>query len=142
MTVVEVERRFAAAPERVFGVYTDHEGWSRWAGFGRVRLVREGSPDRNGVGAARAFDKAPGLVEEVTAFEAPTRLGYRIAAGGGPLGDHAGEVRFEPVAGGTRLAWRVEFRSKIPGAGPLIALGVRAVFARMLDGLERELARG
>ena len=40
--VVTIERRFDHPIETVFRSYTDHEGWTKWAGFGRVYLVREG----------------------------------------------------------------------------------------------------
>ena len=55
MQHVEVSRRFAAPPERVWEVYTDHAGWQEWAGIGSSSLDVEGQPDRNGTGAVRAL---------------------------------------------------------------------------------------
>ena len=43
--VITVERFIDHPIEEVFRRYTDHEGWSEWAGFGKVRLAREGSPE-------------------------------------------------------------------------------------------------
>jgi uncharacterized protein YndB with AHSA1/START domain len=55
MPSVEVERRFAASVEEVWRVYTDHAGWSAWAGFSKSWLEVEGKPDRNGAGAVRGL---------------------------------------------------------------------------------------
>jgi len=145
---VEVQRLFPHSIERVFRRYTDHEGWSDWAGTGPVTLVQVGSPDRNGVGAVRAFSTAPGLREEVTAFEPPpaagggARLDYRVIRGPIPLADHRGEVVFTPQGAGTLVTWRVSFRSRIPGLGWPLERGLTALFGRMLRGLGRDLDRG
>jgi uncharacterized protein YndB with AHSA1/START domain len=144
---IEVERLFPHPVTRVFRRYTDHAGWSDWAGVGRVRLVREGSPDRNGVGSVRAFSAPPSLREEVTVFEPPpagrgsARMEYRVIQGAFPLADHLGTVTFTPEGEGTRLRWEVSFRSRIPGLGGLIVRGLRVVFDRMLSGLARDLDR-
>lgn len=133
MQRVEVERIIEAPPEAVFAHYTDHAGWSRWAGAGRVSLAREGSPERNGVGCVRAFESAMGLQEEVVAFDPPTHMAYRVIRGGFPVKDHRGEVRFEPHARGTRVVWTVEFASRIPFTAAAIARFLRLVFGVLLD---------
>ena len=143
MSRVEVDRFFAHPAERVFRRYTDHAGWSDWAGVGRVWLTREGAPERDGVGAVRAFASTPGLREEVTVFEPPARMEYRVVAGPVPMADHRGEVLFAPEGTGTRLTWRVSFRSTIPGLGWVIERGLGVLFRRMLTAFGRDLdARG
>jgi uncharacterized protein YndB with AHSA1/START domain len=144
MRHVEVERFFRHPVERVFRRYTDHAGWSAWAGSGRVLLTREGYPERDGVGAVRAFALVPGLREEVVRFEpprgdAPARMDYRVIGGPIPIRDHHGEVTFLPEAGGTRIAWRITFRSAIPGLGPVLERGISLVFQRLLAALARDL---
>jgi uncharacterized protein YndB with AHSA1/START domain len=138
---VEVVRRFDAPPERVFAVYTDHAGWSRWAGVGSSRLAVPGQPDPNGTGAVRVLGTGPLAVrEEVLDFDPPKRMTYRLV-GGGILRDHLGEVLFEPDAGGTRIVWRCRFESAVPGLGPLLRAIVTRVFHRALAGLaERGLS--
>jgi uncharacterized protein YndB with AHSA1/START domain len=140
MRHVEVERIFPHPVERVFRRYTDHAGWTDWAGLGRVRLTREGSPDRNGVGAVRAFSASPGLREEITLFEPPSRMEYRVTRGA-PLADHHGEVLFAPEGFGTRLTWRASFRSTIPGLGWPMERLITILFRRMLASLARDLDR-
>ena len=139
MNQVNVERVIPHPIDKVFARYTDHPGWTDWAGAGPVRLAREGSPHRFGVGAVRSFALVPGLREEVTAFEPPRRMEYRVTQGAFPLADHHGEVLFSPEGDGTRVTWRVSFRSRIPGTGKLLTLGLEALFKRMLASLERDL---
>ncbi len=142
MHQIEVERVFPHPVERVFARYTDHAGWSDWAGFGPVRLVQEGAPDRNGVGSVRAFAVAPGLREEVVVFDPPRRQEYRVTQGAFPLADHHGEVVFTPEGSATRVTWRVRFRSKVPGLGRPLARGIGAIFRRVLRRLARDLDAG
>ena len=141
MNHVEVVRVFSHPLERVFRRYTDHAGWSEWAGMGGVRLVKEGAPERDGVGAVRAFSLAAGLREEVTLFEPPARMEYRISQGGFPLAQHRGEVLFTQQATATRVTWRISFESRIPGTGKLLELGLGALFRATLTRLGRDLDR-
>jgi uncharacterized protein YndB with AHSA1/START domain len=139
MQQVEVERRFAASPTEVWKVYTDHAGWSAWAGLGRARLETEGSPDRNGVGAVRRFTTGGvSVFEEVLAFEPPKRMTYRVVRGGIPImKDHLGEVLLEPDGAGTRLIWRCRFDSSVPGLGAPMRWMLTRLFRRALDGLAK-----
>jgi uncharacterized protein YndB with AHSA1/START domain len=138
---VEAQRLFHHPIERVWARYTDHAGWSEWAGMGAVRLELTGSPERDGVGSVRAFAAMPGLREEVTLFEPPARMEYRIARGAWPLADHHGEVIFTPEGSETRVIWRVSFRSRLPGLGWPLERALTALFRRLLAGLARDLDR-
>jgi uncharacterized protein YndB with AHSA1/START domain len=137
--VVTVERLINHPIDEVFRRYTDHQGWSRWAGFGPVWLAQEGAPHRDGTGCVRAFKLVPGLREEVTGFEPPARMDYRVVNGAYPLTDHHGEVLFTPEGQGTRITWRVSFRSKIPGIGGALRGGLTLLFRRLLVRFERHL---
>jgi len=135
---VEVIRRFDAAPQAVWDVYTDHARWSEWSGMGTSRLEREGSPHRNGSGALRAL--GPPILparEEVLEFEPPRRMTYRIVSGGLPMRDHLGEVLFEPDGAGTRVVWRCRFASRVPGLGGIQQRLVTRFFRAALEGLAR-----
>jgi uncharacterized protein YndB with AHSA1/START domain len=136
MPAVEVERHFAAPVEEVWKVYTDHAGWSAWAGFSKSWLEVEGEPDRNGTGAVRAFGSgAVTAYEKVLEFEPPKRMTYTVVRGGLPMKNHQGEVVFTPEDGGTRITWRCRFDSKLPGLGGLMRFAVTRVFRTALDGL-------
>jgi uncharacterized protein YndB with AHSA1/START domain len=134
---VEVERVIEASPEAVFDRYTDHAGWSQWAGAGKVSLAKEGTPDKNGVGCVRSFESALGLQEEVIEFEPPTHMAYRIVRGGYPITDHRGDVRFEKHPRGTRIVWSAEFRSRIPFTGAALTGFLTGMFRLFLSRFER-----
>jgi uncharacterized protein YndB with AHSA1/START domain len=136
---VEVTRKIEAPRERVWSHYVDHAGWTRWAGLGRVLIERAGAPSVNGVGCIRAFQTGgPPTREEVVAFEAPTRLVYKLLSGA-PLRDHRGEVTFEDDGTGTRVTWRCDFASRVPGLGRVLRVGIGFVFRRTLKRLDRAL---
>lgn len=141
MQQVEVHHHLRAPIERVWARYTDHASWTTWAGLGRVTLAREGTPAPNGSGCVRQFAAGGmGLQEEVLTFEPPHRMTYRICRGGGPIADHHGEVLMQPRDGGTDVTWRCRFRSRLPGLGGLMRLGIARTFRGALRGLERDLA--
>lgn len=132
--------RVAASPERAWEILSDHEGMSAWSGFRQVTLERPGERERNGRGAERRL-LGPGgaIVEQVTGFEAPRLLRYRVIAGS-PFVCHQGEVRLEPAGAETEITWDVRFRPRVPGTGAILA----RLFGRMLgrglrDGLRRRI---
>ena len=135
MQHVEVTQRYAAPPQVVWDVYTDYARWSEWAGTPGSKLVVEGSPDRNGVGAVRGF--AGGMREKVLEFEPPKRMTYTVVGGFFPVRDHLGEVTFEEDGAGTRVVWRCRFEPKIPGTGALMQRFTTFFFTRGLRGLEK-----
>ena len=138
MQKIEVEHRYAAPPQAVWDVYTDHAGWKDWAGVPKSRLAKEGSPDPNGVGCIRELGAGPSkALEEVMDFEPPKRMTYHLVGGIMPIRDHFGEVLFETDGDGTRIVWRCRFESKIPGLGWLLRRGVTGFFKAALRGLER-----
>jgi hypothetical protein len=141
MQHVEVSRSFSQPIEVVFRRYTDHSSWGEWAGLGRVWLASEGTGERNGIGCVRGFSLSPGLREQVIVFEPPRRMEYRVIAGAFPLTDHHGEVDFDPDGAGTRVIWRVSFRSRIPLTGGLVRRGLTMLFNRILANLARDLDR-
>jgi len=141
---IEVRHVFDKPVQAVWDRYTDHVGWTKWAGLGTARLTREGVPAPNGVGCVRAFSRAgiTAVQEEVTSFDPPRRMTYRIVKGGGPIKDHRGEVVFEPHPDGTLLTWRVQFRSGIPGLGGILRAMIEGMFRRALAHLDEHLRDG
>lgn len=139
MQHVEVEGIVEAPVQAVWDRYTDHVSWTRWAGLGKVRLGREGTPPPNGVGCVRVISNLGiGVEEEVLTFEAPVRMTYRVVRGGLPMRDHLGEVFFEEHPRGTRIVWRCRFESRIPGLGGLFQRMITRLFRNALAGLARE----
>jgi uncharacterized protein YndB with AHSA1/START domain len=139
MRHVAVEAIIEAPVQAVWDLYTDHVSWTRWAGLGTVRLAREGVPAPNGVGCVRAITSfGVGVEEEVLSFDPPSRMTYRVIRGGIPMRDHFGEVRFEPHPRGTRVLWRCQFESSIPGLGGLFQFFITRLFRNALAGLARQ----
>lgn len=135
-----MSRRLDAPATRVWARYTDHSGWTDWAGIGRVVLERTGTPPPNGVGCVRKITTAGVSVwEEIVEFEPERRMVYRLVRGAVPIRNHRGEVRFEPDGDGTRVTWRCEFDSMIPGLGGLMRRGITRMFS---DVLARLASRG
>jgi len=141
MQHVEVSRSFPHPIEVVFQRYTDHAKWGEWAGLGPVWLAADGDGERNGVGCVRAFSLAPGLREQVLTFEPLRRMEYRVIRGAFPMADHHGAVLFEPDGAGTRITWRVDFRSRLPLTGGLARRFLIALFERVLARLAADLDR-
>ncbi len=137
MQKIEVTRVFNASPTAVWERYTDHAGWKDWAGFGHSKLHVPGREEPNGSGAVREFGQGPiKLYEEVIDFDAPKRMTYRVIRGG-PMKNHLGEVLFDAEGEGTRVTWRCQFDSKIPGLGGVQRRLVQSFFAKALQGLEK-----
>ena len=103
-----MRQHFAAPPERVFELLTDHVGFGRALGED-IRLERQGVPAPNGLGAVRAIH-ARGLTirEEVIGWEVPRAMDYRVVSGA-PLQNHRGEIRIAPDGSGARLDYRIRF---------------------------------
>ncbi|MEE9282233.1 MAG: SRPBCC family protein [Myxococcota bacterium] len=139
MQQIRISKEVPGPPEAAWELFTDHAGWARWAGAKEVVVRQEGDPAPNGLGAICVL-RASGLAieEEVTAFDAPRRIAYRLVAGL-PTRDHSGEVRFEACEVGTRLVWSVEFRPLAPGTGWLVEWGLRRSLAAVLARFSREL---
>jgi uncharacterized protein YndB with AHSA1/START domain len=140
MQTIEVSQTVPAPPDRVFALYTDHVGWERWAGVKEVVLRQQGDPAPNGLGAIRVI-RAGGMAieEEITGFDAPRRLDYRLVAGA-PVRDHQGSVRFEPDGAGTRVTWNVRFRPLVPGTGWLLRRVLDRSLRDVLDRLQKKLS--
>jgi uncharacterized protein YndB with AHSA1/START domain len=136
MQNVEVTRTLPARPEQIWKVYTDHAGWTEWAGISHSSLFVEGKPDKNGTGAVRRLGTYGFYAhEEILEFEPPRRMTYRVVKGGLGMKNHLGEVLFEPDGDETRITWRCRFESKIPGFSRIMRGIVIRVFTDALNGL-------
>lgn len=131
--IVRVQRRIAAPIERVFATVADHEGYAGLPGVRRARLVRSGYEQPDGIGAQRELTIGPGrMTEQVTAYDPPYYLAYRIIRGPFPI-QHAGsEIRLREVAGGTHVEWVTRFRSKTPVGRRVVEQSVAVTFTAAL----------
>ncbi len=142
MRSVHVTRTIAAAPEAVFDRLADHANYQRFRPIHASRLLREGDPAPNGVGALREIKVRPlRFEEEITTYERPTRLDYLIVKLNVPFEHHGGSIRLTPDGDGTHVDWRSSYTVPTPIVGglqemvwqPILARG----FRRVLEDVER-----
>ena len=145
MQTITVKRTINAPIEKVFDVLADHGNYKSFPGVSDSKLLKEGTPDRNGLGAVRRIE-TPGVwfEEKITAYERPRRFDYLITACKLPLEHQGGSLRFESTGGGTEVTWTSTMRLKVPVIGGLLtklaASKLGQAFGSMLRETERRLA--
>jgi uncharacterized protein YndB with AHSA1/START domain len=137
MPEIHLQGTVAAPRDAVWLVYTDHRGWTRWAGVKEVVLRQQGDPPPNGLGTIRVM-RSGGIAieEEITAFDPPKRMAYRLI-GGLPVKNYEAEVRFDESESGTAISWDVSFQARIPFTGALLARVMKSGLQDVLDRLAR-----
>jgi uncharacterized protein YndB with AHSA1/START domain len=146
---VRVGTEIDAPPTAVWARVSEHEDTPSWvAAAKRVTLTREGTPERNGLGAVRVVEFKPRLWstihEEIARFDPPHAFEYVLFKGMPGLRDHLGTVAVDDLGDGrSRLRWEVdfEFRSLHPFR-PFVPSFVRDfedVLKRAVSDLEGQL---
>jgi hypothetical protein len=139
--VIDARERTRAPREAVWEVLADAPAWSDWGPWSKSELEREGSPPPGGVGAIKHMTRAPMTIrEEVTEFEPPTRLGYRMLSGL-PVRDYRAMVTLSDAADGTEIHWHSEFDARIPGTGWFFERSLGRAVADVAQRLARESER-
>ena len=141
MRRVEATAHAAAPREAVWALVADATGWPRWGAWREVTIEREGTPPPAGLGTIKALTsetRRPVVArEEVTTFEPPARLGYKLLSGL-PLRNYEAAITLaEAPGGGTDITWRSQFDPRYPLTGGLFR---RALQKFTQDAAER-LAR-
>jgi uncharacterized protein YndB with AHSA1/START domain len=135
---VHVEHEFSKSPERIFAHLAEHENLAEMFGS-KVKRLRDGKVERNGVGSVRQLKVGPmpPFEETVNEFEVPRLIVYRITKGS-LLRGHVGTMRFEPTAsGGTRFVYDIRIASAIPGVAPLVTASLTRSIKRSLATVEQ-----
>ncbi|NKI34174.1 SRPBCC family protein [Wenzhouxiangella sp. XN79A] len=132
MQTIDITETIALPIDRAFELLADHADYHRFPGITRSELLQEGTPAPNGLGALRRV--ALGRVvldEEITGFEPPDRLAYRVIASKPVEVVHEGGViELTEVPEGTRIRWRSTFELKIPLVGGLVTRRAARQFER------------
>ena len=149
MQVVQAKAHSTAPREAVWQLVADVQGWTRWGAWRAVDLEREGTPPPGGLGAVKALtSNARGLNgrrvvsrEEITAFEPPSRLGYKLLSGL-PLRDYNASITLADTPdGGTDITWRSQFEGKLPLTGGLFRRALQKFMEDAAQRLAREAER-
>jgi uncharacterized protein YndB with AHSA1/START domain len=139
---IRLEMELDAPVEGLFDAMADHGRYDRFRAISSSELIREGDVDRNGVGAVRRLRwKFLRFDEEITAYERPSRLDYRIIDVNIPLHHDGGSLLFETTATGTLVKWTSTFQITVPllGAilGPVAGALLKRSFRQMLEDAAR-----
>jgi len=139
--LVHVEHDFRVPVERVFAHLSEHENLGDLFGV-RVERLRDGAPQRNGVGSVRRLSLngiAP-FEETVTAYREHQLIEYRITKGT-PLNEHHGALRFSRRESGhaSHLEYEIRLGSDVPGVAKVVASVLRRRLTRGLARLDGEL---
>ena len=145
MKTITVTRTINAPIEKVFDLLADHGNYKANFGVKDSKLIKEGKPDRNGLGAVRYIDAGPlQFEEEVTFYDRPRGYDYLITKCSAPLEHQGGQIRFESVGNATQVTWTSVMRVKVPLLGGLLtkilANKIGQAFGSMLKQTEQKLA--
>lgn len=119
MQTIDITETIALPIERAFELLTDHANYHRFPGITRSGLLKEGEPAPNGLGAIRRVALGGAVLdEEITDYEAPKRMAYRVIASKPVKVEHEGGlIELTAVPEGTRIRWRSTFKLKVPLIG-------------------------
>ncbi|WP_229053314.1 SRPBCC family protein [Aeromicrobium sp. Leaf350] len=135
-TRVRISHVFTSSPEVVFDKLAEHENLGPVLGA-KVRRVKDGDTERNGVGSTRSLKigPLPGFEETTTVADRPTLIEYKITKGS-PLKGHWGRQSLTPTAdGGTRLDYTIGFDAPVPGLAAVVGKILTAAISKGLPKL-------
>jgi uncharacterized protein YndB with AHSA1/START domain len=132
---------FALPRERVFDWFADHEKLGRLWGA-RFKRIQPGTDPAtpNGVGSVREIRAGAFKFEEtIVTFKPHQLIEYQVTKGG-PIKNHLARMVFNDAPGGTRLEYTIDFDSKLPGTGGLLAATLRLSWKVGLNKAVRDMS--
>ncbi len=141
MQTIDITETIDVPIDRAFELLADHANYDRFPGITRSELLKEGTRAPNGVGALRRVGLGDVVLdEEITEFQPPKRLAYRVIASKPIKVDHEGGViELAEVPEGTRIRWRSTFRIAIPLIGWFVTRRARKQFEKGFRDVLRSL---
>ncbi len=139
--VYEFEAILDAPPERVFAALSAQP--TTWTWFPGVKGFPYEGAEPFGVGTKRSV-RATGVTyrETIVAWDEPERWAYRIDETTAPVAKSlVEEWTMQPQGNGALVRWRFAIDPRIIFrlGGPLVRIGMRAMFRRAMSNLERTL---
>lgn len=142
MQTITLSKVIPAPIDIVFDEYTDHERLSDLPMAISSKVTRPGTTEKNGLGAIRRLNGgAIQLEEEITAFERPRLMEYRITWSFPRSRHDLGRVEFTEVEGGTRVDWTTVFTVLLPVAGPRLDPAFKALFTTVFKTVLRQVEK-
>ncbi|OUZ09475.1 MxaD family protein [Aeromicrobium sp. PE09-221] len=140
MQTISLMKTIPAPIVIVFDEYTDHERLSDLPMAISSKVTTPGRTEKNGLGAVRRLNAALiQLQEEITAFERPHLMEYRITWSFPKARHDLGRVEFSEVPGGTRVHWTTVFSVDLLGGriDPVFKAMFTMVFKTVLRQVEK-----
>lgn len=131
MSEVYLTGHYAAAPEKVFDFFLDHNQFARiWPG--ETKRIKDAPGDNpNDVGSVRSIKVGISTIEEeqITAERPvdgkPGLIEYKVIRGGA-ITDHKGHIEFHPAAdGGTDIKYTIMLKMAVPGLAWLVLRNIK-----------------
>lgn len=136
---VQMNVTFNAPVATVFGELSDHNKMGKILGA-KVKRIKDGKGDVNGIGSVRRITPAPlaDFEETVTGFEPNKLIEYTVTKGS-PIKNHLGRMIFSESNGKTQLHYTIQFDMKlgIPFTGFLL----RTVLEKIITSGLHKLAK-
>ena len=136
---IQMDVDFDAPLEQVFNELSDHEKMGKILSA-KVKRVKDGTGNVNGVGSVRRITPAPlaDFEETVTAFEPNQLIEYTVTKGS-PIKNHLGRMVFSEHNGKTHLHYTIQFDMKL--GIPLAGLLLKTILEKVILGGLHKLAK-
>lgn len=131
-----------APRDEVWALISVQENWADWVPSRKATLERTGSPEPDGVGAVRLIGIVGpiGIREEITAYDAPGRMAYRMASRF-PVRDYRADMRLTADGDETVLEWSAEWVDRWGFTSGAAKRSLGRSIARMASGIKAEAER-
>ncbi len=129
MKTIDLALRINAPIEKCWDVLSDQEGYTFAKQVNSAKLVKHGTPDKNGVGAVlKLWALGCPVTWEVVSFEPPKRFEYRITKFPFPFNHVIGTVDLTENGSATDVHWVSPFEVPVPGLSTITEPLIKAVF--------------
>lgn len=140
MATIHVERSIAAPPDEVFAWLADSSNFTRAPLVLHERRTKDGQGAAYGVGAVRELTALGAWFrEEITVYDPPHEMGYRILKSLPPMRHEGGLVRVTAAPGGSHVTWDSTYTMRVSVLEPLVSPLLKRGFADTLAACERAL---
>ena len=125
---IEHRTTTTADPTTVYALLREGATWPEWAPIDSFELEREGTGEREGVGAVRFLGSGRVTGRDTIVELVESRRFAYTNESSLPVRNYRGTVTLDPLPdGGTAIAWVSEFDPKVPGTGALVRRGLDGI---------------
>lgn len=130
---VEARSHTTAAPEVLWELLADSEGYSKWGPWSETGYETKGEPSAGGVGAVRRLRTGRRtFFEQIEQVDPPRRMVYTVVKGI-PVRNYRAEVILTPTGEGTDIRWFADWDRTL--AGRLVHRKLSAAYPQIVQNL-------